>query len=169
MVDSGGRCVGLRLRGHDGDKWAYRGGKAGIFVPDGIASSVKRLYVCEGPTDTAALLSIGIDAIGRASCRGNVATVGNFIQRLGCNDVIVVADHDDAGWNGAWQLADVLLTVAECIRVICPGEPGDDVRSCVARGWTFGDFDDLVFRTTGMSLGVHRKFHRERLQRRRQR
>ena len=54
MVDSSGRCIGIRLRGHDGDKWSYRGGKAGLFVPDGITTSIKRLFIAEGPSDAAA-------------------------------------------------------------------------------------------------------------------
>ena len=169
MVDSGGRCVGLRLRGHDGDKWSYRGGKAGIFVPDGMTTAPKRLYVGEGPTDTAAMLSIGLDAIGRASASGNVATVANFVRRLGCDNVVVVADHDSPGRVGAMRLANVLVTVAECVRVITPGRPGDDVRSMVAAGMDAYDINELVGEATPMTLGVHRSVKRQRAARRRNR
>ena len=156
MVDSFGKCVGLRLRSHDNNKWSYRGGRAGIFVPDGMTTAVNRLYVCEGPTDTAAMLSIGLDAIGRASCNGNVATVANFVKMLGCNDVVVVADYDAPGQTGANKLANVLVTVAECVRIITPGRPGDDVRSVIARGSTLGYFDGLAFEAMPMTMGIRR-------------
>ena len=66
MVDSLGACVGLRVRSfHTQVKWSYAGGKTGLFVPDGLPLQPRRLYVCEGPTDTAVMWSIGGAALGR--------------------------------------------------------------------------------------------------------
>ena len=163
MVDSGGRCVGLRMRSlHGNKKFSYRGGRSGIFVPDGIPATTKRLYVCEGPTDTAAIISIGIDAIGRSSCNGNLATIVNFVRRLGCNDVVVVADNDGPGRSGAKQLASVLITVAECVRMIHPVEANSDIRDWVRAGHTSADFDEMVFEAPAMTLGVRRRVRTER-------
>jgi len=156
MVDSGGRCIGLRLRGHTGYKWSYRGGRAGLFVPDGIPSSIKRLFVCEGPTDTAAVMSVGCAAIGRPSCTGGVAMAANFIRRYGASDIGIIADHDTPGRKGALQLAHVLLTVAETVRIITPGHNGDDARSWIAAGATGFDLDHLLADAAPLTLGVNR-------------
>ncbi|KAA1258363.1 Zinc-binding domain of primase-helicase [Rubripirellula obstinata] len=156
MVDSGGRCIGLRLRGHDGDKWSYRGGRGGLFVPDGIATKIPRLFICEGPSDAAAMLSIGLPAIGRPSCQGAMPATVNFVRRIGCHDVAIVADHDEAGRNGATRLARLLVTVANTVRIITPGNPGDDARKFIAGGGTPGHFDQLLHEADALMLAVRR-------------
>lgn len=156
MVDSGGRCIGLRLRGHDGDKWSYRGGRGGLFVPDGIATDIHRLFICEGPSDAAALLSIGLPAIGRPSCQGAMPATVNFVRRIGAHDVGIVADHDEAGRNGATRLARLLVTVANTVRIITPGNPGDDARKFIAEGGTAFDFDAMLADADALMLAIRR-------------
>lgn len=162
MVDSGGRCIGLRLRGHckpdgtGGDKWSYRGGRGGLFVPDGIATNIHRLFICEGPSDAAALLSIGLPAIGRPSCQGAMPATVNFVRRIGAHDVAIVADHDEAGQNGATRLARLLVTVANTVRIITPGNPGDDARKFIADGGTTFDFDGMLADADALMLAIRR-------------
>ena len=152
----------MRLRGHcksdgtGGDKWSYRGGRGGLFVPDGIATSIKRLFICEGPSDAAALLSIGLPAIGRPSCQGAMPATVNFVRRIGCHDVAIVADHDEAGQNGAKRLARLLVTVANTVRIITPGSPGDDARKFIADGGTPGDFDWMLGEADALMLAIRR-------------
>ena len=83
------------------------------------------------------------------------ATV-NFVRRIGATDIIIVADHDEAGRAGADMLARLLVTVADCVRIITPGKPGDDVRSFIAAGGTRGDLDDLIAEAPGMSIAIRR-------------
>ena len=83
------------------------------------------------------------------------ATV-NFVRRIGATDIIIVADHDEAGRAGADMLARLLVTVADCVRIITPGKPGDDVRSFIAAGGTRSDLDDLIAEAPGMSIAVRR-------------
>ena len=156
MVDSGGRCIGIRMRGHDGNKWSFRGGRGGLFVPDGISTTIDRLFICEGPSDVAALLSIGLPAIGRPSCSGAMPATVNFVRRIGCHDVAIVADHDEAGQNGAKRLARLLVTVANTVRIITPGNPGDDARKFVAEGGTPGDFDAMLADAEALMLAIRR-------------
>ncbi len=162
MVDSGGRCIGLRLRGHcksngkGGDKWSYRGGRGGLFVPDGIASNMNRLFICEGPSDVAALLSIGLPAIGRPSCQGAMPATVNFVRRIGAHDVAIVADHDEAGQNGATRLARLMVTVANTVRIITPGNPGDDARKFIAAGGTPFDFEEMLAEADALMLAIRR-------------
>ena len=156
MVDSGGRCVGLRMRGHDGNKWSYRGGKAGLFVPDGIHSRMPKLHIAEGPTDAAALMTIGIPAIGRPSCTGAMPATVNFVRRIEAKDIVLVADNDEAGRAGAEILARLLVTVADVVRIITPGKPGEDCRAFVAAGGRRADIDEMTMQAEGLCISVRR-------------
>jgi DNA primase len=144
------------MRGHAGAKWSFRGGRGGLFVPDGIATNMNRLFVCEGPSDVAALLSIGLPAIGRPSCNGAMPATVNFVRRIGCHDVAIVADHDEAGQTGAKRLARLLVTVANTVRIITPGNPGDDARKFIAEGGTAFDFDAMLADAEALMLAIHR-------------
>ena len=93
------------------DKWSYRGGRGGLFVPDGTATNLHRLFICEGPSDAAALLSIGLPAVGRTRCQGAMPATFIFVRRIGAHDVAIVADHDEAGRNGSNRLVRLLVTV----------------------------------------------------------
>jgi hypothetical protein len=94
-----GVVCGVRLRNVQGDKWAVNGSKSGLFIPS--CPSQSRLFICEGPTDTAAALTLGLYAIGRPSCRGQESMVRDAITRLGATEVVIVADKDEPGQHGA--------------------------------------------------------------------
>ncbi len=140
MVNSDGVCVGLRLRCiATGRKWSVRGGRAGLFVPDGLPVHPERLFIAEGPTDTAAVLSVGLPTVGRASATGSVATECNTVRRFKPTECIIIADRDDAGRRGAQTLAVPLLTCCRFVRIITPPESFGDVRDWVAGGATAAD------------------------------
>jgi hypothetical protein len=65
MCDGYGEVVGIRLRNERG-KFAVRGSRQGVFVA-GVPAQ-KTLFVCEGPTDTAAAVDLGLFAVGRPNC-----------------------------------------------------------------------------------------------------
>ena len=69
MVNAYRRIIGILRRFPDGRKLCVKGGRAGLFIPAGLPDAGEVL-ICEGPTDAAALITIGFDAVGRASCRG---------------------------------------------------------------------------------------------------
>ena len=119
MFDARRAIIGLRLRAEDGRKWAVAGSRNGLFWPDGLAGAGP-LLVCEGPTDTAALLDLGYDAIGRPCCTGAVEMVIEVVRRLRRGDVVVVADADTPGIEGAGRLARALTEVGRRPKVIRP-------------------------------------------------
>ena len=90
MTGFNAQVVGIRRRFPSGRKLSVRGGREGLFVPPGVGfrdpflgddgTNFEPLYVCEGPTDTAALLDLGFSALGRPSCRGGVGLVRNLAQ-----------------------------------------------------------------------------------------
>ena len=128
MRDAHRKVTGIRLRAEDGRKWAVAGSHNGLFWPDGL-SGAGPILICEGPTDTAALLDLGYDAIGRPSCSGAVEMVIEVVRALRRRDVVVVADADDPGIDGADRLARALTDAGRRPKVIRPLQCKD------ARAW----------------------------------
>ena len=119
MQDAGGNVLGIRLRLADGRKLSVRGGREGLFIPEGLAAG-ERLLVTEGPTDFAALLDLGFNAVGRPSCTGGVKLLVELVKQLQVPEVVIVADGDPPGLRGAESLAVVLLAYAAAVRIITP-------------------------------------------------
>lgn len=111
MRDAHGKITGLRYR-HlgTGKKWSAKGSKDGLFYAStgfarGDASkSGRELVIVEGPTDTAAALAIGLNAVGRSSCMTGAALLREFIRARRIRRVTVVADGDEPHYrpNGSW-------------------------------------------------------------------
>jgi hypothetical protein len=152
MRDGDGKTVGIRLRGDNGDKWAVKGSKEGLFYPDsrpddGIA------VVCEGPTDTAAALTLGLWAVGRPSCMGAVEHVRRLCSRLCVTRIVVIADNDEpkprpgGGWwqpgfDGAKKLVAAVAAVGIRFKLLAP--PAKDIRAWIRSGATRSDFEFLA-------------------------
>lgn len=119
MRDGDRNVVGVRTRCPiTGEKKAVAGSRAGLFIPCKLKK--KTLYVCEGPTDTAAMLSLGLMAIGRASCRGGVDHVRQFALANNYGAMVIMADNDKPdrdgrrpGFDGAVSLIEELMPWAE--------------------------------------------------------
>ena len=111
MRDEAGRCIGIRLRDEWGRKWAVRGSKSGLFIPEG-QTPAECLYVVEGPTDAAAALTLGLSVAGRASCAGGEEMLAAYVRRAGARRVLIVADADEAGLRGSERLKAALRTPA---------------------------------------------------------
>ena len=149
MSDGSGKIVGIRLRNSEGRKWAVTGSKQGLFVP-AISPMGKLAVIAEGPTDTAALLSIGMFAIGRPSCQGCMEEMRDTLKRLGLKRIIIAADNDEPkvrpdgstwqpGADGAKQLQDFLKMPS---LIITP--PCKDAREWVRQGCTAEIIDGLA-------------------------
>lgn len=130
MHDGAGEFRGIRLRSEAGEKWALTGGRQGIFLPD-TPPPGHSAYVCEGPTDLAAVLSLGFWGIGRPSCTGGAAEIAAYCRRHGVRELSILADNDGPGRAGAERLAaDVRL------RARIATLPAKDVREAVRNGAT---------------------------------
>lgn len=133
MRDATGKVIGVRLRRLDGSKLSIRGSKNGVFCSSELATKPKcglPIMVCEGPTDAMAMMDLGFWSLGRPSCRG--AT--NITKRL-CrgHPVVVVADRDTPGREGAALIAGVLDEVCPSVKVIEPAA-GKDAREWLGLG-----------------------------------
>jgi hypothetical protein len=136
MTDAAGRVLGIRLRLENGQKLSVRGGREGLFIPTGLAHIPGRLFITEGPTDAAALLDLGLDAVGRPSCTGGVRLLTELVQSRRPGGVVVVADADEPGQRGAEALAAVLALYCGDVHVITPPRGLKDARAWKVAGAT---------------------------------
>jgi DNA primase len=128
MSNAAGDVLGIRLRLPGGRKLSVKGGKEGLFLPEGIDAGGP-LLVCEGPTDTAALLDLGFNVVGRPSCTGGVKLLVELVRKHRPEGVVIVADADAPGQRGAERLAAVLLAYSASVRIIAPPAPIKDARA----------------------------------------
>lgn len=148
MVNSEREITGIRLRNEHGEKWAVKGGRNGLFVPS--VQPQKRVFIVEGPTDCAALLSIGLFAIGRPSCNEGADIFRALLPKLGVRSAVIVSDHDDdkarpdgstynPGVDGAVRLSE-RLPVPNCIWL----PPTKDAREFVKHGGTAQQIEAMI-------------------------
>ncbi len=144
MGDAGGRLLGASLRLRSGKKLSIRGGHQGLFLPSGLACTGSRLFIAEGQTDTAALLELGFEAIGRPSSLGGVWLTIELIRRLKPAEVVVVADNDPAGRMGASRLARALVILHPDVRIIAPPVQFKDLREWTRAGAVAADVEAVL-------------------------
>lgn len=132
--DADGRVIGIALRWADGRKGFIKGGKRGLTIPDEVDLNQRPLCCVEGPSDVAALLTMGVEAVGRPSNRGGVKLLATLAADA--VDVLVVGENDlkangaSPGIDGAVATAEELATVLRRpIRWALPPEGAKDVRS----------------------------------------
>ena len=156
MRDGREKIIGIRIRGSKG-KWCVEGSRQGLFWPEGVYSgSDYQLVIAEGPTDVAALLTMGFDAIGRPSCMGGTVHVIEFLK--GCRrDVIIMADKDPPkerpdgsawfpGQEGAVRLAKAILPLVRSLKIVKPPFH-KDVRAWHKAGATRGTLLAVISNT----------------------
>jgi len=140
MRDGDGSIIGIRLRNHDGKKWAVTGSRQGIFIPDEELKA-PICFLPEGPTNTAALLTLGFFAIGRPNVLCGAEQIKVALKRLGIFRAVIVADNDELkgngkypGIDGAHRLKKELAGISSCIWI--PPAPLKDVRDFLKAGGT---------------------------------
>ena len=150
------RVRGIRLRSWTGRKWAVRGGREGLFLPTG-RDFTKPLLIAEGPTDSAALLDLGFEAVGRPSCTGGTKRLVELVGQTRPPGVIIVADQDGPGERGAEALTCTLLAYAPSVRVIRPPAGMGDARAWKQAGATRADVQAVIDAAPERSLRLTRE------------
>jgi DNA primase len=121
-----------------------------LFVPHDLPERVHTLAICEGPSDTAAALSLGLAAVGRPSCLSCVEHCVRLVRQREVKSAVVVADADAPGIAGARRLAIALRPYAPDVRVVVP--PAKDLREWVRGGATQGELITLIEQAERVSL-----------------
>jgi DNA primase len=138
MSNAAGDVLGIRLRLPSARKLSVKGGKEGLFIPEGIDAG-GLLLIAEGPTDTAALLDLGFSAVGRPSCTGGAGLLVELVRKLKPSGVVIVADADMPGQRGAESLAAALVAYCSEVRIITPPAGVKDAREWKRNGATAAD------------------------------
>jgi len=78
-----------------GEKFNAEGSVDGLFIPMDLDTYDRSLVVCEGASDTAAAMTLGIKcAVGRSSCRSGEALVCELCRIRRIRRVVIFADRD---------------------------------------------------------------------------
>jgi hypothetical protein len=125
MVNEKQNVCGIRRRFADGRKLSVKGGKEGVFRGYEETGPV---VIVEGPTDAAAAITLGVQALGRPSCTGGTRIVAAL---LAGRTATIMADADGPGLAGAARLAKQL----GC-RVATPPDGHKDLRAWLRSGAT---------------------------------
>jgi hypothetical protein len=144
MRDGIGNIIGIRLRDPDtGAKRSVQGSAAGLFYdPDRYANIElgARVWIAEGPTDTAALLSVGLDAVGIPSAKSGGDQLLELGRRILPIEIVIMADRDGPGIASAKSLRTELVIVAG-VRIIVPPSGIKDAREWINRGASRDDLE----------------------------
>ncbi|QDU34897.1 hypothetical protein KS4_29740 [Poriferisphaera corsica] len=147
MMHDSASYSGIRLRNDHGKKWAIKGSKQGLFIPKQLRSAeepVQTLLIAEGPSDTAALLDMGANAIGRPSCRGCEKQLFTYIKELKPAQLVIASDQDEPGQLGAAALAKQLASHGYATLVIQPPAGHKDMRAWLRAGAAASDLANLI-------------------------
>ncbi len=134
--DAAGEVIGTQYRHAEGKPTAKSGSKRGVIAAwplEGYAgtSAAQPVFVCEGASDTAALLGLGLDAVG-VPMAGHCGHM--LAELLADRHVVIVADADEPGQRGAAKIAAALLPRCASVRIIEPPERAKDARDAVIAG-----------------------------------
>jgi hypothetical protein len=132
--------VGFRTRLENGQKLAIRGSRSGLFIPRGAIRG-EIIWIVEGPSDVAAMLDMGLNAIGRPSCRGSEKEIQRWVRG---HRVVIVSDNDGAGIGGAESLERTLRGSVSSVETILPPWGMKDAREVANHGGKSDDWLILI-------------------------
>jgi len=92
--DATGKTIGISRRFENGDKRQLKGSSRGLTYADDWNAGDEPLLLVEGGSDTAAVLTMGLPAIGRPSNMGGVAYLAELLDGFN-RDIIVIGEHDE--------------------------------------------------------------------------
>lgn len=115
-----GQVIGILDRWPDGSKKAVKGSKRGLIIPTDWRRRPGPILAVEGPSDAAAGVSIGLNAIGRPS---NTGGADMLAQLAGDREIVVMGENDrrttDDGvdeWPGRTGALRVARELAQKLR-----------------------------------------------------
>jgi putative DNA primase/helicase len=140
--NAAGEVIGTAYRNADGSKDTKPRSKRGLILAWPLAnyagtSAGDPVFVCEGASDTAAMMSLGLHAVGvpmAGQCGAMLA------ELLAERYAVLVADADGAGRTGMAKIAAAIYDAAARVRVIEPPDGAKDARAAVIAGADRDDF-----------------------------
>jgi hypothetical protein len=141
MYGMDGKITGIQRR-QKNIKRFMKWSDMGVFLPSAFLQyKANTLAVCEGWTDTVAAYEYGFgSAVGKMNCYVGDDLVLYYAKRLGCERVIIFADNDGVGLDGANSTAELLREHGFRVMVIRTREK--DLRACRLIGMTINEVLD---------------------------
>lgn len=150
-----GKIIGIRRRFPNGQKFTLTRSKTGLFIPADLPPAESLCLICEGPTDTAAALDLGFSAIGRPNCNSLIQMTASAVA--GCKEVVIAADNDAAGKDGAEKLSNYLAVRCRKVKVVCPPAGIKDLRQWLQRGLTADCLKQIIEKTEIVTVQIRAK------------
>lgn len=143
MYNEQGRICGMSTRFKDGAKACVKGSAIGVFLPRKKHNQDVWCAV-EGASDAATIWELGFNAIGRYNCDTPVGTIYNIVgTKIKAKAIVVVADQNEVGINGAKKLAYKLSDKIRTVVMYMP--PGiKDIREFYNKGLTREKFSYAI-------------------------
>jgi len=137
-----GHIVSLSLRAPDRRKSCPAGSKRGLIVPQTLSNLPDPVVVCEGASDCAALLSVGVACVGGPSNAGGASDLAALLEG---RNVLVIGERDQKA-GGAWPRRDGARAIArrlanawrEPVRWALPPAGAKDILAWLAQRITAG-------------------------------
>jgi hypothetical protein len=134
--DADGNVIGIVRRTPDGRKLALRGSRRGLTFAHPFPATDPALIV-EGPSDVAAAMAAGFNAVGRPSNVGG----GELLAKLLKGRHAVVLGENDRKPDGSWPgregveaIVPHLLPVCASVRTLYPPPGTKDLRFWLTEG-----------------------------------
>ncbi|WP_339749221.1 toprim domain-containing protein [uncultured Rubinisphaera sp.] len=136
--DGQGNIIGILLRYPTGPKKRIKGSKSGLSYADAWDDGVGPVFAVEGPSDTAALMTLGLKAIGRPSNRGGYAHLADLLSDFPEDRNIIILGDNDCKEDGFWPGKEGAIQTASEVskrleRTVYWALPPDGVKD--ARAW----------------------------------
>jgi hypothetical protein len=146
-----GTICGIRIWKH-GAKFCLLDSQNGFFIPRGFSSDLDVVYIVEGPTDTAALLDMGLDAIGKPNVNACTNELISWLLEHRPGLAVFVGENDNPDARGV--VAGIDKTKEQCSRATAAGlstafvlpPRGKDVREWKTRYGGTRDMLELLVR-----------------------
>ncbi|MCE9568161.1 MAG: DUF3987 domain-containing protein [Planctomycetes bacterium] len=124
-VNAAGTIIGISRRWKKGggpngkDKMMIAGGHRGLTLPTGWRDRPGPVFVCEGPTDSAAMTAAGLSCVGRPGTNMGAELLAELFRELPSDrDIIIVGENDekpDGKWPGKTGAIAVAGRLAELL------------------------------------------------------
>ena len=137
--------VGILRRYPDGEKKVFAGSRRGLYFPKNWLGIPGPIFVPEGVSDVAALLSHGLCAVGRPQCKGGIDELAKLFANT--ERAIVILGENDQKPDGSWPGRDGAQEVAgklagllgHEVRWALPPAGAKDVRELIVKGMSDGE------------------------------
>ena len=143
MYDLSGNICGMSSRFQDGTKACIKGSRAGVFLPR-LKYNNRVWCIAEGATDAAAIWSLGYNCIGKFNRDSPHQLISDICRyKINLDAVVVVADNDDVGREGAQKLVELLKNQV-ITKLLVPPPQCKDIRQAVLRGLSSDKFHTVI-------------------------